>query len=250
MAGDNGIWLRQALKEKCLAYARRRGLGATVLGGGRFSTKSCSQGFDLTAGCFERAGTVNFLGGITQFFVHGKLHGYAAARFVFTESASAEAFELLLWFAPSDNEAVELLVYAGLDDQRRFDEGSVANAVALPFLELTKQRSFDTRVDNGVEAIELGAIREDNCGELVALDAAICADDGRTKFAGNFVVGGLAGLDQFVRKGIGVEDGEAQLTEQRSNGALAAGDAAGEAKSEHGDGLSRNGCRLSCGIFG
>ncbi len=141
-------------------------------------------------------------------------------------------------------------MYAGLDDQRRFDEGSVASSVALPLLELTKQRSFDTRVDNGVEAIELGAIREDNCGELGAVDAAICADDGKAKFAGNFVVGGLAGLDQFVRKGIGVEDGEAKLTEQRSNSALAAGDAAGEAKSEHGDGLSRNGRRLSCGIFG
>src|SRR5260370_24327679 len=118
MAGDNGIWLRQALKEKCLAYARRRGLGATVLGGGRFSTKSCSQGFDLTAGFFERAGTVNFLGRITQFFGHGKLHGYAAARLVFTETASAEAFELLLWFASSCHEAVQLLVYARLDGPR------------------------------------------------------------------------------------------------------------------------------------
>jgi hypothetical protein len=219
------------------------------------SVRSGAAKFDgkrlnLPPGFFERSGTIYFLGGEEQFFGHRKLHADAAACFLIAQPARAEPLELLRGFAPRNDQTVKLLVDSSLDNQRRFDKGRVANALALALLELTKQRGFDSRMDNSVEAVEFGAIREDNRGELGAVHAAISDDDGRPELTDDFVMSSLAGLDQLVGKRIGVENGEAHFAEHRGNGAFAAGDAAGKAKSKHGRGLSRKDGRLSRGIFG
>src|SRR3989442_169422 len=63
--------------------------------------------------------------------------------------------------------------------------------------------------------------------------------DAATSF--DFVVGGLAGPDELVGQGIGVEDGETHFAQHGGDGAFAAGDSTGEAESEHDRELSRRG---------
>ena len=115
----------------------------------------------------ERAGTVDFLGGQTQFFLDGKLGGDAAESFGFAEAAGDEAFELLFRGAPCDHEAIQFLVNAGFDQERSFHKGGVARAVTLPFLELTDDDFGDARMDDGVEVVESGAIGRASCRERV-----------------------------------------------------------------------------------
>src|SRR5882762_9161141 len=208
------------------------------------------ESFDLAASFLERAGTVDFLGGQTQFFLDGKLGGNAAAGFGFAEAAREEALELLFRRAPSHHEAVQVFVNAGFDQERGFDEGGVARAAPLPFLELTEDDFGDARMDDGVEAVESGAIGEDDGAELWTVNAAIGGHHPRAEFLEDFVVGRQARLDEPMGQGVGVEDGEAHFAEHGGDGAFAAGDAAGESESEHDGELSRAGGRLRCGKFG
>jgi hypothetical protein len=128
-------------------------LTATELGG---------ESFDLAARFLERAGTVDFLGGETQLFLDRKLGGNAAAGFCFGEAASEEALKLLLRLAPGNYEAIQIFVNAGFDQERGFDEGGIAHAATLPFVELAEDDFGDARMDDGVEAIEFGAIVEND----------------------------------------------------------------------------------------
>jgi hypothetical protein len=131
-----------------------------------------SQRCDLAAGLFERSGAVDFLSGEAQLFLDGKLGRDTPAGFRFAQAASEEALDLLLGFAPDDHQAIELLVDAGFDKKRRFDENRVAHAGAPPHLELAKDDFGDARVHDGVEPVQLGAIRKDHGTEFRAIDAA------------------------------------------------------------------------------
>src|SRR4029077_11957706 len=102
-----------------------RRLAAAKLGG---------ESFDLMPGFVERAGTVDFLGRVTKFFLNRKLGGDAAAGFLLVESTREEALQLLLRLAPGNDEAVETFMNAGFDQQSGFHKGSVARALALPFV--------------------------------------------------------------------------------------------------------------------
>ena len=70
------------------------------------------QGGDLTTGFFEGPGTIDLFGGKAKLFLDRKLSGDAAARFVCTESAREEAFELLFGFAPGHDKTIEIFVDA------------------------------------------------------------------------------------------------------------------------------------------
>src|SRR5438132_2618475 len=154
-------------------------------------------------------------------------------RFGFPEAPREEALELLLRRAPGVHQPIELLVNAGFDEQRGFDESRIVNAASPPCLELAENNFGDSRVHDGVEAIELGLIREDNRAKLCAVHAPRRIDDRTTKFLNDSIVGGLAGFDELVRQPVGVQNREAHFAEHGGDGAFAAGDAAGEAKSEH-----------------
>ena len=134
----------------------------TDLGLCRLTAELGSESFDLPAGFLERAGTVDLLGGEAQFFLDRKLGGDAAAGFGFREAASEEALDLLLRRAPGDHEAIQIFVNAGFDQERGFDEGGIAHAATLPFVELAEDDFGDARMDDGVEAIEFGAIVEND----------------------------------------------------------------------------------------
>src|SRR6266481_4155043 len=169
------------------------------------------------AGFVEGAGAVDLIGGESKFLLDGELGGDAAAGFGFGEAASEESVELLLRLAPGDDKTVEIFVNAGFDEEGGFNEGGIAHALALPIVELTQDDFGDAGMDDGVEAVEAG----------------IRGEDGGPKFAEDFVVGGPAGFDEFVGEGVGIENGKAEFAEHGGNGAFAAGDASGKAKSKH-----------------
>jgi hypothetical protein len=185
------------------------------------------------AGFVEGAGAVDLIGGESEFLLDGELGGDAAAGFGFGEAASEESVELLLRLAPGDDKTVEIFVNAGFDEEGGFNEGGIAHALALPIVELTQDDFGDAGMDDGVEAVEAGAIVENDGAEFCAVNAAIRGEDGGPKFAKDFVVGGPAGFDEFVGEGVGIENGKAEFAEHGGNGAFAAGDASGKAKSEH-----------------
>ena len=120
----------------------------------------------MAAGFLERAGTVDLFGGEAEFFVDWKLSGDAAAGFGFAEAAREEALELLLRLAPGDDQAIQIFVNAGFDQQGGFDEGGVARAGTLPIVELTEDDRGDARMDDGVEAVEPGAVVKHDGAEL------------------------------------------------------------------------------------
>src|SRR2546426_12474604 len=94
----------------------------TDLGSCRLKAELGGKSLNLTASFFERAGTIDFLGGEVKFFLDGKLGGDAATSFDFVETTRKEALELLLGMAPRDHEAIEILVNAGFDQQGGLDE--------------------------------------------------------------------------------------------------------------------------------
>jgi hypothetical protein len=205
----------------------------TDLGSCRLLAELGGESLDLVAGFRERARAVDFLGGETEFFLDGKLCGDAAESFGFTEATSEEALELLLRLAPGDDQAVQFFVNAGFDEESGLDEDSVARAASFPFLELTEDDFCDARMDDGVETVEPGAIGEDDGAKLRPIHATIGGDHSLAEFLEDLTVGRLARFDELVGERVSIEDGEAHFAKHCGDGALAAGNAAGEAESEH-----------------
>src|SRR2546429_3071289 len=92
-----------------------------------------------------------------------------------------------------------MFVQAGLDDERRFNERGVTRPLASPFVKLAGYRVGDARVDNGVQASEFRAVREDESSKLDAVHAGLTVGDRWAKFAKDLFVGRLTGLNEFVR---------------------------------------------------
>jgi hypothetical protein len=203
------------------------------------AAKLAGESLDLEARLLQRAGAVDFLGGETQLFRNGKLGGDAAASFGFAKVTGNEALELLLRLAPGNYQAIEFFVNAGFDQKSGFHKGGVARAGALPFDELTEDDFGNARMDDGVETVEPGAIVENDSAEFCPVDTATGGKHGLPEFLEDLVVGRLAGLDEAVSQGIGIEDREAHFTKHSGDGAFAAGDSTGEAESEHDRELSR-----------
>jgi hypothetical protein len=196
--------------------------------------------------CFvEGAGAVNAFGSEAEFFRDGHLRGDALASLGFGEAASDEALELLFGLAPGDDEAVEGLVKARFDEEGGFNKDSVTRSGALPFGELLKSSFLDARMDDGVEAVEPAAVREDDSSELAAVDALVGGEDIGAEFLDDFAVSALAGFGELVGETVGVEYVKLQLTEHGSDHAFAASDAAGDAETKHALRLANSGGRLA-----
>jgi hypothetical protein len=205
----------------------------TDLGSCRLPAELGGESLDLAAGFCERTRAVDSLSGETEFFLDGKLCGDAAEGFGLAKATSEEALELLLRLAPGDDQAVQIFVNAGFDEESGLDEGSVARAASFPFLELPEDDFCDARMDDGVETVEPGTIGEDNGAKLRAIHATIGGEHSLAKFLEDLTVGRLAGFDELVGERVGIEDGKAHFAKHCGDGALAAGNAAGEAESEH-----------------
>ena len=195
--------------------------------------KFSSESFDLAARVFKRAGAIDFFRGVTQFFFDGKLGGDAAAGLRFAEASREQALELLLGLAPGNDQSIEFFVHARFDKEGGLHKRGIPVAVPLPVVELPEDGLGHARVHNGIETIELAAIGKDECSQFGAVNTAAAVGDQRPEFAEHFTVGGLARLSQLVRQRVGIENGEAHLAEHGRDGALAAGDPAGESESQH-----------------
>src|SRR3989442_15955428 len=108
----------------------------TDLGSCRLKAELGGKSLNLTASFFERAGTIDFLGGEVKFFLDGKLGGDVATRFDFVETTRKDEIELLFWMATGDFKAIEFFLKVGFDHKRRFDEDRVTDSGASPHLEL------------------------------------------------------------------------------------------------------------------
>ncbi len=87
---------------------------------------------------------------------------------------------------------------------------------------------------NGVELRELRRIREDDGRQFVAVDSAGRIGQFGAEGLQNVVVSGLAGFHQFVRNGIGIQNGKSEFVQNGGHRAFAAGDAACKSKLQHG----------------
>jgi hypothetical protein len=172
---------------------------------------------------FERAGTIDFFGGIAEFVSDGELCGHAAASIAFAEATSAEAIELLLWSAPGDHETVQVFEIAGFDQQSSFDECSITSAISGPFGQLLGDGRLHAGVKDGIEARELGGISKDDSRKLGTIYALIRIENGWAEFAHCLGVSGLTWLEEAVREGIGVENVEALFAQHRGDGSFASG---------------------------
>src|SRR6266567_3058766 len=218
-----------------------RRLAAAELGG---------ETLDLAASFLKGTGAVDFFSCQKEFFLDRELGADAAAGFGLAEAAREQPLKLLFRMAPGHHQAVQLLVNAGFDQQGGFDENRVANSGAPPHLKLAEDDFRDPGMDDGVKAVEFGAVGKDDGAELCALHAATRGEHGLAEVVHDFVVGRLAGLDQFVGQGGRVGDRKAHLAQHGGDGAFAAGDSTGESQSQHDGELSRAGGRLRCGKFG
>src|SRR5207245_11259093 len=158
---------------------------------------------DLLARFLERARTVDALRSIAQLLFHRHLRRDAPSRFLCAESAREQTRELLFRLAPGDYHAVEKLVIAGLDDQRRLDESCSKRVPSFSLRELALHLLEHSRMHNAVEPLECFAIREHDRRELRAIDTAVRACDFRSKFSEVFVIRGLARLHQTLAQTIG-----------------------------------------------
>src|SRR5260370_32273931 len=104
-------------------------------------------------------------------------------------------------------------------------------------------------MDDGVEAVQLGAVGEDNGAEVCAVHADTSGDHRLPKFLNDVAVSGLARLDELMSEGVGVQDRESHFAQHGGHGAFAAGDSTSEAESEHVRELSRSCGRLRRGKF-
>ena len=179
---------------------------------------------------FLRAGTIDGVSRVAEFFLGIELRGEAAFCFGFRQATGDEARELLFRRAAGDHQAVKLLVKARFDEQSGFHENNIAISGTLPFAEFSQHGFFDTRVQDGVEFFELTTIGEDETGQLAAMDAAAIWRQRGAEFLQNFPVGGLAGFHKLVTHGVGIENREAQFAQNRGYGAFAGGDSAGESE--------------------
>lgn len=185
---------------------------------------------DLGAGGVERAGAVDDVGGVTQFFLEGKLSGDAAAGFRLAHVAGEESLELLFGSAEHNHESVEIFCESGFDEKRGFHESGIAKAGALPGVELEEHGLLNAGMENGIEASEFGGIGENDGGEFGTVDASRALGEIGAEFTNDVIVSGQAGFHELVREGVGVKDREAEFAKNGSDGAFAAGDAPGEAK--------------------
>jgi hypothetical protein len=126
----------------------------------------------------------------------------------------------------------EVFSRVGLEKERD-DDDTGRLAFGPPFFDVIEPALTNARMKNGFETRSLFGSRENDPGELTAAKAAGGIDDILTKGGADFVKSGLAGLDEFAREVVGVEDREAAASEDGSGSGFPHADAAREANDNH-----------------
>src|SRR6266852_568284 len=195
--------------------------------------ESGDDAYHLPPSFFQRARAVNLVVGHAAFLIELHLRADSAEGLLPRHPAGQQALHLLLRLTPGDHQAVETLVVAGFDQQRRLHDHHRARLSARQLGELAIQGVHDAGMDDAVQAFEPGGVGEDDRGELGAVNAAVGGAHLATKLFEDLVVSGLAGLNQAARERVGIEYAAAELAHHCGHGALAAGNPSGEADVQH-----------------
>ena len=185
------------------------------------------QSGNLRLRVFARAGRVDCVGGVFQFFIVGELKRHAAPRFGFSEAACDETLDLLFGLAPNDDESVEAFVNARFDEQSGFDENGITGIFFLPHCELQAHGIFDARVKNGIQLRKFSGVSENDRAEFFSIDRFVRTQDLISEFLHDRFVGRLAGLEEFVAELVSVENAKVHFTQAGRDETLAAGDSSG-----------------------
>jgi hypothetical protein len=124
-------------------------------------------------------------------------------------------------------------VEAGFDDESGFDDGEFRAAGTIERGKPFEDDIEDARVEDMVEAGAFGGVSENDGAEVGAIDCIARAENRIAKFANDFVVSGLAGLEQLVAEWVHFEDHAILVAEQGGDSGFAGSDAAGESDFKH-----------------
>jgi hypothetical protein len=124
------------------------------------------------------------------------------------------------------------MVHAGLDQLDRLDDGGW-RAGCPGGLDAAIDLGDDGRMDDGFETLELGWVGEDDCAEPGAVDPTIARQYADSERGHDRAVDVLPGRLQLVHDLIGVDEDGAELREKGGDGALPAGDPAGQTDDAH-----------------
>jgi hypothetical protein len=200
---------------------------------------------------FDGPRAINDLVGPAALFLNGHLGSDAELRVLRRKAAFLEALDLLIGTAPADNDAVELFVEARFENQGCFDDGEFRATGTIERLEPISDNIEDTRVKDLVEAGALLGVGENDCAELRAVHLGEGIENFFAEFEDDFVVGGLALLEEFVAQGIGLQERAIEIAQNVCHGGFAGSDSAGETDFKHGkefscaDGGSGRGARAA-----
>src|SRR5215475_5570364 len=199
----------------------------------RFAPEPFREGGNLLLRVLHRAGSVDGVRGVFEFFFVGKLQGDPAARFLFAESTREQTLDLVLGTAINDNEAVEPLVHSSFDEKSGFDENGIGNTLRAPRIKLHIHGGFDARMQNGVQFCEFRAIRENEVAKFFAIDAIIFAKNLFAEFANHIFKRRFARLDQFMTETVRVENVKTEFAQLIRDPAFTAGDSSRETEFLH-----------------
>ena len=127
-----------------------------------------------------------------------------------------------------NDDGVDALFAAPLQQQRDLDNGhgGTLRRLAAQKGALGLQHQG---MDNGFEALEFAGLRQQRCGELLAIDLASGRGAGKSRLDCRH--GGA--LVELVHLGVGIAHSNAKRTQTRGDGGLAHADGAGEANDQH-----------------
>ena len=122
---------------------------------------------------------------------------------------------------------------AGFDDERGFDDGEFRAAGAVERCEPFEDDVENARVEDLVEAGAFCDVGENDSAEFGSIDCIARSEDRFAELANHFVVGGLAGLEQFMAERVHFKDHAILVAQEGGDGGFAGGDAACESNFKH-----------------
>ena len=144
---------------------------------------------------FQRSRVINFVGGQAAFFLIGQLRGNSLPRITLGHAARLQARKLLGFAAPNDRDAIQLVMNAGLDEQRGFQHRDAVRMASLPFRELPVVRFDHAGMNHLIQPRKLGSVGKNNGRKIGAIHAAIRVADAGAKFFQDFIIRRIARLD-------------------------------------------------------
>lgn len=202
--------------------------------GTKFLLDALKDPLDLLSGLIEGARRIDHVIGMGSFLVDGHLGSDAIEGLLPSEPVSLhESIHLEVWWAIGDDQLIEQMREPNLQDECAIDDD---DALRIDRLEMTKPSPdglHNPRMDDGIQAMALLGVGEDEFGQLRSIDRPIRRQDVRTELSDEFVIGWPAWSNDFSRHLIGIDDMTPQLPQDGENVTFARGDPPCESNLQH-----------------